>query len=348
MTIREIAEKAGVSTATVSRLINENGFVSEEARQKILKVFKETGYDPSQRKRRKNIGPPLRLKHSNVVMIWTVGKYYEQSPTGQNLMMGVNEALQKVGASLTVTHIYANEDIPLSLLNGKFDGVLITGTTPSPTVCSFLKKIPTVWLLQQGSADFGDRVQPNHALAGELSCDWLVRQGCRNLCCMSYNQLTAQHNYTQTRADNFLNCASQNDIPGVLLTQPEPEESAGILAARAAAAANLVRHFTRLNPRPDGLFIANELGSFVHSELLQSGIVPMKDVHMVAGDDNICSQHLLDPKPTTIRIFSRQIGQQAVEMLLQRIKNPDMPQLTCALKPQLIIPNAQNLKKPEQ
>lgn len=337
MTIREIAEKAGVSTATVSRMINENGFVSDEAREKILKAFKETGYDPSQRKRRKSI-PPALLKHSNVVVIWTVGKHYEQSPTGQSLMMGINEALQKMDASLTLTHIYANEDLPPSLLNGKFDGVLITGKTPSPAVCNFLKNVPTVWLLQQGPADFGDRVQPNHALAGEIACDWLVQQNCKNLCCMSYRELITQHHYAQTRAENFLNQAEQNRIPGTLLTYTEPRESAGIVADRAKAAADLVKQLIQLDPRPDGLFVANELGPFVHPELLQNGIVPMKDIQMVAGDDNICSQYLLDPKPATIRIFSQQIGQQAVEMLLQRIKNPDMPQLTCALKPQLIVP----------
>ncbi len=337
MSIREVAEKAGVSTATVSRLINENGFVSEEARKKIQRAFKETGYDPAKRKRRTPTTPGP-LKNGNVVMIWTVGKYYEQSPTGQNLMMGITEALQKIDASLTVSHIYANEELPAPLLSGKFDGILIHGPSPSPAICEHLSKFPAVWLLQSGSVDFGDRVKPDHASVGQISLDYLAEQGCRNVCCMSYDTLTAQHNYAQTRADSFLHRAKQRGVRDALLSRPEPPESTEILSARAAAAAGLVEDFVRLDPRPDGLFVANELGPFIHAELLQRGIVPMKDVRLVAGDDNICSQHLLDPKPATIRIFSRQIGKQAVEMLLQRIRNPDMPQLTCSLKPQLIIP----------
>ena len=64
----------------------------------------------------------------------------------------------------------------------------------------------------------------------------------------------------------------------------------------------------------------------------------MKDVLLIAGDANICSQYHMDLKPVTIRIFSQQIGTQANEVLRQRINNPNMPQLTCRLKPQLILP----------
>jgi DNA-binding LacI/PurR family transcriptional regulator len=65
----------------------------------------------------------------------------------------------------------------------------------------------------------------------------------------------------------------------------------------------------------------------------------MEDACMVAADTNICAQFPLSPAPVTIRIFSNNIGQQAVELLLQRIKTPDMPQLTCSLKAELELPN---------
>ena len=47
LTIKEVAELAGVSKSTVSRVLNNNGYVSNEARQKIEKVIKEHQYKPS-------------------------------------------------------------------------------------------------------------------------------------------------------------------------------------------------------------------------------------------------------------------------------------------------------------
>lgn len=342
MTIKEVADKAGVSTATVSRMINENGFVSDETRQKIRLAIKETGYKPSLRKRRQSNSVSSRLRHSNVVMVWTTDKYRQLSHTGQDMMRGSTEALQKMGAGLTVAHIKGgSKEIPPFLLSGKTDGILIHGSTPSATVCKHLKKFPVVWLLQRGSVDFGDRVQPDHAHAGTMSFDYLASQGCRNLCCISYIPASPHFEYWKSRADSFSSHAEMSGVPCNLLVHPEPNESNDIVSDRAAAAASLVKSFSRLDPKPDGLFVANDLGPYVHAELLRYGIVPMKDVLMIAGDGNLCSRYHMDPKPVTIRIFSQQIGSQAIELLLQRINNPSMPQVTCLLKPQLILP-AQN------
>ena len=339
-TIKQVAEKAGVSTATVSRLLNENGFISDEAKRKIKLAMKETGFDPAKRKRRLLAsGSVPGLTHNNVLMIWNTGRIHsEETITGQNMMLGITEALQPLGASLTVAHLNGDDSIPPSLEHGTLDGILIHGASPSPAIASVLRKFPVVWLLKAGSADYGDRVQPEHTVCGEISCDWLVKQGCRNLCCMSYNVETTRHIYARSRADFFMRRAKQHGVDSTLLTEPEPLEPANLIVERASNAFRLVEKFASLDPKPDGLFVAPEIGPQVHAELLKRGIVPMKDLPMIAGGEDICAGHHLDPMPTTIRIFSPQIGKQAVETLLQRIKNPDMPQLTCALKPELVIP----------
>lgn len=47
ITIKEIAERANVSRTTVSRVLNDSGYVSEDARKRVLHVIEETGYVPS-------------------------------------------------------------------------------------------------------------------------------------------------------------------------------------------------------------------------------------------------------------------------------------------------------------
>lgn len=337
--IREVAEKAGVSTATVSRLINDNGFVSAEARQKIQQAFKETGYDPAKRKRRTPQNGTSGLKHKNVVMIWNTGLQSERSMTGQNMMVGITQTLQEMDASLTVAHLLENNEIPPALFKTQIDGILIHGPAPSPTICKQIKNIPVVWLLQQGSSDFGDRVQPDHEEAGKLAFQHLVDHGCRHLCCMSYTPTMRRHaNYWKSRETSFLGLAAETRTNTTLLTCPELFEPAASPAVQADAAKKLVADLLETTPRPDGLYVTTALGPYIHQELTKNGIIPMKDILMVAGDANICDKHHLIPEPVTTRLFSDQIGKQAVEILLLRIKNPDMPQITCMLKPELVIP----------
>lgn len=337
MTILEVADKAGVSTATVSRMINGNGFVSDEARKKILLAMEAVGYNPTKRKKR-GVSSSSLLKYRNAALIWTTGRAAQLSTTGQDLMLGITDGLRKMNASLTVDHIGSNDYIPRPLLTGSIDGVFIHGPAPEAAILQHLKKLPVVWLLQQGSADFGDRVQPDHAFSGKLACNYLAQKGCRNLCCMSSTSTGPHFEYSRTRADSFVIHAGLDKKNCTLLEHPELLSGNTTPSEAASIAAKLVDSFMQITPRPDGLFVTSNLGPYIHAELVKEGVIPMKDILMIAGDANICSQHYMDPTPVTIRIFSQHIGRQAVETLLLRIKNPDMPPITCLLKPQLIIP----------
>ncbi len=345
-TIRDLADKAGVSTATVSRMFNDNGFVSAEARKKIQLAVKETGYDPALRRRRTVRPAPGALAHGNAALIWTVRE--QMSPTGRDLMLGITEGLRQCGAGLQVDQVDDGGHIPYPLRNGGIDGVFIHGPAPEGGILKYLRKSPVVWLFQQGADDFGDRVQPDHAYAGRLACDHLVEQGCRNLCCITSvdpRMAASAHsprllNYVQTRARAFLDQAATHQVPTSVIEHPGLPSGA-TPAERAAVGAEMAAAMAGVKPRPDGLFVASDLGPHIHVELSRLGVVPMQDVCMIAGDLNICAQFALSPAPITIRIFSKQIGLQAVEALLQRIKNPDMPQITCLLKPRLEIPGQQ-------
>lgn len=342
-TIKQLADKAGVSTATVSRLLNENGFVSEDAKSSIQRAMEETGFDFENRRRRILSDKPSKSATRNMLMVWNIEPVHENTLTGQLMMQGITEALQPMDASLMVDHIYGIEKVPPSLKKGRLDGVFFHGESPSPAIQNELRKHPLVWLLKTGSFEFGDRVKPDHTLAGEISCDWLVQQGCRNLCCMN-SALTessfsnARTNFAHGRANGFLSRAEEMGVTCGLLVEANPSDPAQLRPDQTARAANLVEQFIHLDSRPDGLLVANEIGPYIHTELLKRGIVPMKDILLIAGDDT--SWQNQEPKPVTIDIFSKEIGKEAVDLLLKRSNHPDKPQITCSLKPELIIPRA--------
>jgi DNA-binding LacI/PurR family transcriptional regulator len=317
-------------------MINENGFVSAEAKEAIRAVIKATGYNPTRRRRQSEMAASA-LKHGNATLIWTTSQEMQMSNSGRDLMLGLTEGLRKINASLNVDYIDSSGYIPHSLQNGSIDGVFIHGPAPKASTLKYFKKFPVVWLLQQGAKDYGDRVQPDHRHAGKIAGQHLIDQGCRQLCCITTDSPDSE--YSQARSNAFLKVASEQQIPTSVIEHHTPTPVKATPTARKAIAVEMAAAFAKLSPRPDGLFVASDLGPYVHIELTKLGIIPMKDVCMVAGDANICAQFPLSPAPVTIRIFSKNIGQQAVELLLQRIKNPYMPQLTCALKPKLELPN---------
>ena len=104
VTIQDVAKQAGVSTATVSRMINENGFVSTEARKAIQAVIKATGYNPTRRRRQSEMAASA-LKNSNATLIWTTSQEMQMSNSGRDMMLGLTEGLRKINASLNVDYI---------------------------------------------------------------------------------------------------------------------------------------------------------------------------------------------------------------------------------------------------
>ncbi len=122
MTIQEIAKLAGVSSAAVSRYFN-NGYISEEKREAIDKVVKETGYSPSPSAR------TLRTKQSKTIGVilptldsWTMGR----------IVSGIMQILDENGYQLLLAHTGKKQDRELEYITmfgrQQVDGILLLGT----------------------------------------------------------------------------------------------------------------------------------------------------------------------------------------------------------------------------
>ena len=327
MTIKEVAKQAGVSTATISRVINNTGVVQKETRDKILRTIKELGYKPTTRQQIRSSGTSS-LRHKNIALIWTGDSAVAFSETARAMVLGVLHQLQALGAELTVDYITESGHIPKCIREGKIDGVLLHGPEPSAAICERLRQFPAVWMLQSGSVEFGDHVQPNHNFIGRMSAKHLIEQGCQQLCCISYTRELTDPPYWQSRANGFVNCAKVQQVNcSVLHCSADLEGS-----EREARAKELIDAFEAFSPAPDGLFVANDFGNLIHSELMRRGITPMKDLLVIAGD---VSAH---PRVIDLDFFSKELGQLSVDSLLWRIKNPEMPIVAHSIQPKLIIP----------
>ena len=122
MNINEIASLAGVSRATVSRFLN-NGYVSEEKRQRIKKVIDETGYRPSAQ------AQTLRTKKTNLVGV-IIPKI--NSDSIGRMVAGISLVLSQAGYQLLLANTDNNEKEEIKYLKvlaeKQVDGIILIGT----------------------------------------------------------------------------------------------------------------------------------------------------------------------------------------------------------------------------
>ncbi|ADH98040.1 LacI family DNA-binding transcriptional regulator [Salisediminibacterium selenitireducens] len=145
VTINDIARQAGVSRTTVSRVLNQNGYVSDRAKTKVLEVIEETGYVPSEQAK------SLRTKKTNVIGVILPRL---SSETVSRVVDGMDRELAKAGyqilLSSTSLETEKEADHIRLLESRRVDGIVLFGTHKDEAILNAIKqaKVPVVVLGQ--------------------------------------------------------------------------------------------------------------------------------------------------------------------------------------------------------
>ncbi|MDR2908843.1 MAG: LacI family DNA-binding transcriptional regulator [Oscillospiraceae bacterium] len=137
MTIIDVAKAAGVSVATVSRVINKNGAVSLRTAQRVERVIRETGYVPNQAARN------LR-KHENMTVTILAPNF--TNPYYSHILAGIGDAGQELGYSVFIRNIqFGRPEIEDIMRNQRADGlVLLAGEHNAEWLAEYAAEAPIV------------------------------------------------------------------------------------------------------------------------------------------------------------------------------------------------------------
>lgn len=335
MSIVKVAAKAGVSIATVSRVMNASHLVNAATARRVTDAMRELNYSaaPGSKRRGRKAGPRGHLRYKTVAFLWTGARPSASSITGIEMLQGASAALRGHNVNLLVDHVGAEGRLPAAVASGEVDGLLIHGPEPQQDVVRHLCRLPTVWLLSPGSSEWGDRVRPDHERLGIDALNHLAAAGCRRVACVTY---APKHGiFYALRASGFGHQAAERGIDCTMVgldVEPQATHS-----ARFRVAALLVEKIAALSPAIDGLFISNELGAYVHEQLGRRGLRPMIDFTMIAGDRDFAPQHL-EPPPVLVTVHGMELGRLAVDLLFWRLANPGVPRMTKLLASSLEAP----------
>ncbi len=335
MSITSVAKAAGVSIATVSRVLNDPHLVNPWTVRRVEEAMRALNYRvaPAAERRGRKADSRGRLRHKTVAFLWTGGRSSATSLTGMDMLQGASAALRKHRVNLIADYVDADGKLPAAVGAGAVDGVLLHGPEPVSEVAQKLKGMPAVWLLSPGANHWGDRVRPDHQKLGFDALDFLADRGCRNIVCVTYADRLGY--FFAMRTAGFAYRAEQRGV--TVRCGGRSSGAAEDAAERFRLAAQIAEEFTQLSPRPDALFVANELGGYLHEQLVRRGIEPMTDFLMIAGDRDFAPQHL-EPEPIMVSVHGVDIGRLAVDLLLWRLENPDVMQVTQLMASTLIEP----------
>ncbi len=339
ITIVDIANMAGVSVATVSRALNNNGGVSQSTLEQINSVIEQNNFKPLRvhKKKDKELKKARQSKDYNFAMVWSGGIGASTGITAQEIMHGLSEAARQFNAAINIEFIPQSGDASDILSRKHIDGFFLSGSGFSDAFIDKIKHFPIIWLLQSGLHEVGDRVQPDHAQVGLISYKYLTQKGCTNLCCISCQDYDFYHRYWKTREQAFQNAAYIGKTQCNMVYLDFNDRVSAPVEVRKKAAQEAVEKIRSLEKLPDGIFVANSLGLPLYAELTANGIIPGRDVELIAGDKEICGDYST-PEAVKIDIGAQGIGQMATEAMIWRLRHPQMQQVTYMLKPSLIIP----------
>jgi LacI family transcriptional regulator len=315
-TIRDVAARAGVSVATVSKVINQRYGVAADTSARVQAVIDELGYEASL------VAQSLRNHHTNVIGILVA----DLEPFSTELLKGAADAIRGSGFELVVYSAGGRvgdnvgwERRYLSRLSGTLvDGAVLV----TPTVVDVGYGAPIVAVdPHTGSTDL-PTVDSDNLSGARLATEHLLALGHTRIAMLTGR---ADLQSSRLREEGYRQALAAAGVPVderlVDVGDYDPDVS-------AASAGRLLT----LPDRPTAVFAANDISAIATVRTAADLGLRVPDDLSVVGFDDVPESVLCTPPLTTVHQPIREMGLTAIELLIRLIRGEtaDSPHVTLA------------------
>ena len=308
-TIYSVAERAGVSIATVSRVLQGSTAVSEKTRDRVVQAAEELRYVPLSAAR------SLAVRHheaQGLVLPELSGPYYSE------LLMGFESRAAELGQSVVLILAEGKQDLPRAVrrLATRVDGLAMLGSAaiPDATVTALHGSKPVVLIAGDPRPDLDTVAAENTHSASELTAHVLAH-GRRRLV------FVGDPASGPDIRDRYAGFVAAHESAGLRPAEPVRvplRESSGTAVADRLLSGDL---------EADGLVCANDELALAAMLRLQEGGRHLPADVAVVGWDDVMTARYMQPGLTTVRQPVRELGVLAAERLHARIGGAaDAPQ----------------------
>ncbi len=332
-TLYDVARAAGVSTATVSRVMHRQDRVSPGTRQRVLEVIESLGYVPD------GAAQSLSRRRKDVIGLVAVERLSPESDIEQTnllfvdqVLRGVEAMLREIGWSLLISFLQVGDSAyeRLQAMSGKIDGLLITEGIVTPRQLADLSaRLPIVLVAGSPDETEVDVVDADNRTGTRALVAHLVEVHGRRRLFYAAGPMEAPD--ARVRRAAFEEVVTEH--PEVILAGSFEGQFSWV-SGQAAARRILAAPRDQL---PDAVICGNDqMAIGVIGELAGAGLRVPADIAVV-GFDDISAGALLSPPLTTVRQPMRLLGERACALLLDRLNSPGLPHRLELLPTELVV-----------
>lgn len=313
LTIREVAQALGVSTATVSRAIHGRGRISPETRARILVQMERLGYTPNLH------AQSLAGKRSMAVALEYLGAVEVLAESFLiELARGVQQSLVPHGYRLLL-NLTGDQEYRRSVVHQWIRARVVDGVIVVANPCidyAWLhaleaERVPTVWIAYDAPSD-----APPHTAVVRLDTSTGWHEAIAYLARQKRTQIGYLGVHPKDPAlDTIRTAAAQYGLEVAPIVYAQGETPADGFQATLC--------LLDAHPMPTALLARTDLLAFGALQALQQRGVAVPDTVAVVGHDDLPIAQWMNPPLSSIRVDYAQLGQRAVELLMRLISNPN-------------------------
>lgn len=335
VTIYDIARKLKVSTATVSRSLNNHPAVSKKTRKKVEETARAMGYRSNLfasnlRKQRTNtLGVIVPKLNSNFVSFVLAGIENVANSSGYNLIISQSQESEKKEIENVKT-----------MFNNRVDGLIASLAFDTKSLDHFEpffeKEIPVIFFDRVIYDKGGAHVVIDNYKAGYEATSHLIEQGCKKIAHitgnLSKNVYADRLKGYEAALDDYQLTYDEKNIIINQLDEPSAIEAA--------------HQILNMKPMPDGLFITNDsCAAICMEEIKNAGYRIPKDIAIVGFNNDLITR-IVEPNLTTINYPGQEMGEIIAHHLVNHLEGISPLTITnkIVIRSELIIRDS-SLKK---
>lgn len=328
MSIKEIAKLAGVSTATVSRVLNGSEKVRQTTADKVMKVVEEMNY------RLDHVARRMKVKSTDSLVIGLIITDIG-NPFFSNVAKGVEDVAFRNKHIVMICNTNESPDkenfFLNSLLSEKVSGAIVVPTTGDGNYSFFQDLVrdgfPMVMVDRKIEGLNIDSVSLNNELGGYLATKKLIESGHRKIgivCGIKglSNTTDRLSGYKRALKEAGIGIAEEMICYGNYIEEGGREAMKELLS---------------LEDAPTAVFSTNNLMTLgCIKEIYHRKLSIPDEIALIGFDDSTWAEALLPPL-TTIKQPGYELGANAAELLIKRLSNPVSSTMNIVLNPELVV-----------
>lgn len=324
VTIKQVADAAGTSFKTVSRVINNDKNVSKATKSKVLKAIKELGYRPNR------AAQMMRNQKSGVIGF--IADQVSVTPQAIDIVRGAQEVAWEMNKQLMVLNIRADDDSRdkaiEQLLEYRAEGIIYAAMYHKPvSLPPALLTLPTVLVnCFSENAEVASVVPDDYRAALEITRE-LLKKGYKKLVFLNLN---ARSVAAKQRQSGFIDALEQAGIS----SSEQPVFTAVIEnnGIEHSICRDIVHKLCKQNTIPDAILCGQDsIAMECYFALQELGLKVGKDIGIASFDNMLPVAELLKPGLSTMSLPHFEMGQWGINYLLAGRRDPVQTRLPCTL-----------------